>query len=329
MLASLVQLHVAPLVMSAGFLAASFASTVSAQRVADPEVEKPEEPGPQQPAPLAKPAKLDPEEERKRERESRITAAMTDMLYQSALTRLLVEIDEYKRIGGLDEADAKRLELAAKGAASQFAEKQVVQDTQRIIGKIPPLAKRFSTGVRIVELPVQPSDDDKEDETADPEDVDPLNVYPRIELILGESSLTWYYREPQSSSGWGNGGGFMQVVQSGVWTKAVDKCITGEQQQKVAAHRASQLRAAAVDLCLAMLSANLRLDAEQSEQMRATLGAAAKELEFEPNDFRNRGWGVTRKLLQQNELPGFEELLSEPQRSLWKQTQVAIQSGNF
>ena len=285
--------------------------------------QKPAEPKPTEPKPV------DPAEELRRERESRVISIMTDLIYQACLAHVMLEIDEHQRVAGIDESSVKRLQLAAKGAASQYAEKQVAQDSSIIVTKVPPLATMLSAGGEIYPLPVAEKEGEDPKNKPKLDELDPATVYPRIALVISEDSITWRYRERNGSSGWGRNGGLGRATENPIWTKAVDKNTTEAQRKKLKATRQQRLNKSATSLCVAMLEAKLHLDSQQRDQVNEIIKQVVDAESIVPKDFTNRGYGVVNKVLKANELKGLVEILSEAQGMVWKHQLIQIESGNF
>jgi hypothetical protein len=298
------------------------AGSLVAQETEQP-AEKASEKKPKPPKPV------DPEEELRRERESILIATMTDLLYSVSLSRIMMEIDEYERVAGIDESAIKRLQLAAKGSATQFAEKQAVKDANFVVMKVPPLTRLFNAGGKIIELPVKQNEGDSDDETPNIAELDPATVFPKITVRLSETSVNWQYREMNGSSGWGRGGGFVEVTTHPIWVNALKENTTNAHQQKIEDARKKRYGRSASDLSVAILAAKLRLDDEQRERLGVIISKIVEGEKIDGNDFRSRGFGAVRKVLGNGKLDGLQEVLTEAQWTVWKELLTQIESGNF
>lgn len=277
-----------------------------------------------------KPA-VDPATQLKQQRDSIISKAMTDALYNQCLTRTMLEIDEFRREVDLPAASIKRLQLAAKGAASQYAEKQTAGDVASMLGKVPPLVRWLDVGGVLVTLPVPKKDEGRlpklEEEEEPPSEIQ--NVYPKIEVILNETSVTWYFRQQKSSSGYGRGGGYSNVTRHPIWVKALDSNVTKEQRTKVEEVRRRRLSQSAADLCTGLVSAKVRLSDPQRDQVQALIRKCVEKQAITRRDFDNRGYSVVKKVLNQKEMEGLREILTDDQWNLWKLCVQKIRTGNF
>ena len=276
-----------------------------------------------------KPKPLDPEEELRRDRESRIIAIMTDMIYDTCLARSMLEIDELRRVGGIDETSAKRLELAGKGAASHYAEKQAATDSEIFVRKIPPLVRVVNANGKLVELPIAKKEQDDEDEF-NIDELDIATVYPRLELSLSDHSVNWNYKEKNSSSGWGRSGGLSQMKRNAIWVNALKKNTTPEHHKRIEQARQTRFRRSASDLCVALIAARVSLDEKQRDEVAKIIEEmVANETTLTENDFNTRGYGVIRKVFQGKKVDGFKEILTKPQWVVWQEQLALIESGNF
>jgi hypothetical protein len=267
-----------------------------------------------------------------RERESIISQAITDMLYRASLARLDLEIEEYRREAKLTDTQLKRLTLAAKGAATQFAEKQAIRDLTSIARHVLPEMTMMDAGQRLVRLPVAggvPEPVKPRGREEEEPQIDLATVFPKISVTLSDRSTNWNVRKDRGSSGIGRSGGFDKVIAHPIWRKAIDKNSTAEQREIVLQRRQELLVESAADFYTAIITARINLDDSQQKLVRQLIRQHFAAEKLNVYQFANRGAGLQKVLMTDQNNKQLKTILSEAQWAAWEQQKVSYRNGSF
>lgn len=193
---------------------------------------------------------------------------------------LLAELDEIHQMFQLDEADLRKLRLAARGAAS----KSVDQNRDRNRATVERMVKRRFDDPTIdlnrvtfngEKLDVDGAQDDAAEAGEDKANPLPQNT---LGITISRRSTGFYFtvRYQNGSSSTSIGPRNDEVKSQEIWTRAADGILTKEQLSEYAEMRARKLKEAIVTMVMAGLIYELRLSDKQVPDVRATVEKVLK-----------------------------------------------------
>jgi hypothetical protein len=291
------------------------------------------------------------------QRKAIIEETMTAMLYKECLVRTMMVVDSYRRDAQLGEEQLEQLKIAATSVSMDFAKEQAAADTGLFDHEIPPLATVINAGGQLINLPAlmeevpEVEEEKTEDKAASTiSDVATAfsnifskaigtavkvkkpkvaDVYPKLTVAVGETSVNWNLREEHSSSGWGRGGGFRTATANPIWTKAIEENTTEKQRTMIAEVRQLRLNASAAKLCTAVMASSMSLSADQRSKLHELLVQRANQAGIEAEDFNISGANVLRKVFSNPEFDELRAIVSDAQWTIWKQSREKLKDGNF
>lgn len=283
----------------------------------------------------SEPDRVEQEEQAAAEFRERVENRVVEEFRIAAQNRLMLEIEELRRVCGLDAGSVRKLEIAAKGAAERW----VRDEEQQLRGHI-----RFEQYGPDAEIRVggkkvpRPGEPDPQAAETQPDGGEPP-VLKAINRVFGAGggaeagekenvveisvSVQRYglqfrvrYRNGSSSHGFGNG--LEDLKREAIWSQTYSKVITPEKQKKYEAaveERRQRLRDAAIVYTIGQLDLDLRLDESQRRRLREVFEAHVTVGSVDPGSVR---YQVERQI-KEIDPDVLKPILSEPQLYAWRE----------
>lgn len=235
-------------------------------------------------------------------REEFVRTELKTEYQQQLLTAIQLDIDEMAELLQLPAAKLRRLELAAKGAATRAVEKHIGDASRFVLRQVSD--PRFILNGRLREMPGNDRETPADDQQPQ---VKPL----RVMLTVQETTISLNVRDERSSSGTSRQGGTNDVRNSDVWKSALESTLTPEQRELFETARKEKHLAAVVDLVTAFLAVDLRLNDTQATATRAWAAENIKEVQ-RLDTSSGTEW-LVRRVLARVDPEGLKRHLSDAQ----------------
>ncbi|MFK7817679.1 MAG: hypothetical protein AB8G99_03085 [Planctomycetaceae bacterium] len=206
----------------------------------------------------------------------------------------------------LDQKSARRLMLAAKGAAKKSVEKYSARISQYAKQRLP--AEDVSVNGRMLRLGDKSDDQTEASEAA--------VAGHRLILIVRRSGASLNIRRSNGSSGYGLNGGYDTILRSDLWKDTIAKVTTPDQIQKFEAIIGEQRRQRTVALITSAFALDLDLEEKQVGQFRAWADTQIKIVT--EADIQNGPSFAVSNIGRQLKNDGLDEFLDEHQIAAFK-----------
>ena len=247
-----------------------------------------------------------------------LNAEIVRELKEIAQVDLMIRIETMKQLFHLSEQKTKTLEVAAKGAASRYAEtfsKNVALSADDLSSNSD--LPRMTDGTVTLN-----NKQLKFPGFATPQPT-PIT---KIEIVIKESWLWLHIQRPSSGTGMSNQGGLDDLFSQAIWKNAIDKALTPGQLKELERYRQKQIADAASSLYLSYLTVHLQLSEQQRLPVRNWLDSLfleqAENGTLTPRNLTNLS---VDRLDDETVL---KEILSELQWKLWQIRRILLTHEN-
>lgn len=208
-----------------------------------------------------------------------ITSAVSDELVRISRAELLLEVNEMQKMFKFKDAAAKKLQLAARGAASRAVD-AAKERNQATITRL--VARRFN-GAKVEEIlmngrRVKLTPDSKDDEEGEGNDDDDDTQTRLPAIMVGRRGASFYLtvKHENGSSSTSLSPRDPELRSIPVWKNTVEKVLNAEQKKAYADYKQQKIHDLAVVLVTTVVDYELKLTDKQKPKFRSIVSENIK-----------------------------------------------------
>lgn len=223
-----------------------------------------------------------------------------------------IRIADMQQHLNLDKKSVRRLQLAAKGAATRTLEKYSDKLAGFVLRNLTELD--FSINGRRFKVPKGADEDETEgdDDVEDAGQPKADNRVPyRVVMNVKPSQLSVNVREESSSSGSGTPGGFDYLERQKIWKDALEAVTTAEQRKRYESYRKERLRLNCISMITSAFAIEMNLTEDQADKFRTWADKQIKEVN-ESDIASGTEWAI-RNIGRRLKPDGLDEFLAPEQ----------------